>query len=155
MRQPKRHAVAEQAVTINITDAESGLDPKEPYGKFSSRAQAVIDLYGPTDLVTRGKDQVMLPATLADKPDLYKLASPVTHVGKNTPPTLLTHGGRDRLVYWKNMHRLGEKLTAANVPHEIYLIPYGQHGFDYNINGWGSQVVRSASLRFLSVHTRA
>jgi dipeptidyl aminopeptidase/acylaminoacyl peptidase len=85
----------------------------------------------------------------------YVLASPIAHVDKNTPPTLLAHGGRDLLVSYKNMLFLGEKLAEANVPNETFFIPYGQHGFDYHINGWGSQIIRSAILKFLGEHTAA
>ena len=52
------------------------------------------------------------------------------------------------------MFFLEEKLAAANIPHEALFIPYGQHGFDYHINGWGSQIVGSAILKFLSQHTK-
>ena len=65
----------------------------------------------------------------------FILASPVAPVDYATPPTLLIHGGQDQLVRRENMKFLAGKLTEANVPHETLLIPYAQHGFDYNFNG--------------------
>jgi dipeptidyl aminopeptidase/acylaminoacyl peptidase len=40
----------------------------------------------------------MLPGTQADKPDLSKQASPVTHARKGNPPVLILHGTRDATV---------------------------------------------------------
>ena len=130
---------------------------------------AVASFYGPVDLLwaydIRGNKKVhdgpvslinFLGGRPGDSDEMREdmcLASPISYVGENTPPTFMTHGGRDRLVWWKNMERLGEKLENAGVAHEIHFIPYGQHGFDYNQNGWGSQVIASLLLRFLISHT--
>lgn len=84
----------------------------------------------------------------------FILASPITHVSTQTPPTLLVHGGRDQLVRLENMQFLDIKLTEANVPHQTLMLPYAQHGFDYNLNGWNSQIAGAMMLEFLSEHTR-
>jgi acetyl esterase/lipase len=132
--------------------------------------RAVVSFYGPVDLLwayeCRGKPRVHdgpgslenflggVPHESVEMRERYVLTSPVAHIGAHTPPTLMTHGGRDLLVSYKNMFFLEEKLKAANVPHETLFIPYGQHGFDYHLGGWGSQVVGSVLLRFLSEHTK-
>jgi acetyl esterase/lipase len=132
----------------------------------SEKVRAAVSFYGPLDLLwaydIRGNKRVhdgpgALVNFLGGRPgesdelrQRYVDMSPVSHVNENTPPTFMIHGGRDRLVWWKNMYRLSEKLEAANVPHEIHLIPHGQHGFDYNINGWGSQATASLMMRFLA-----
>ena len=139
-------------------------------GDVMESVRAAVSFYGPVDLLwaydIRGYPRVhdgplSLINFLGGRPGeseemraRYLAASPVNHVGPNTPPTFMTHGGRDQLVWWKNMYRLGEKLEAAAVPHEIHFIPYGRHGFDYNLNGWGSQIVGSLLLRFLAGHTQ-
>jgi acetyl esterase/lipase len=136
----------------------------------ADRVRAVVSFYGPVDLlwaygIPSNKKVHDGPGSLINltggRPDdsdeireRYISASPVSHVDQKTPPTFMIHGGSDRLVWWKNMYRLGEKLKAANVPHEIYLIPHGQHGFDYNINGWASQAAGSLVLRFLAANTK-
>ncbi len=130
--------------------------------------RAVVSFYGPVDLLwaydVRGNKKVhdgpeslinFLGGRPGDSEEMrkrYVTASPVGYINENTPPTFLVHGGRDRLVWWKNMERLGEKLAAADVPHEIYFIPYAHHGFDYNLDGWGSQVTGELVLRFLTRH---
>jgi len=140
-------------------------------GDGNENVRAVVSFYGPVDLLwayeCRGKPRVHdgpgslenflggVPHESVEMRERYILTSPIAHIGVHTPPTLMTHGGRDLLVSYLNMFFLEEKLKAANVPHETLFIPYGQHGFDYHINGWGSQVVGSVLLRFLSEHTKA
>ena len=137
--------------------------------KSSEKVRAVVSFYAPTDLlwdfdnpaneaVINGK--MTLSNFLGGSPhessqmrEKYILASPVSHISAATPPTLLIHGGRDQLVWSENMLFLDEQLTAANVPHQTLLIPYAQHGFDYNFNGFGSQIVQPEIIRFLQENT--
>ncbi len=117
------------ALMVGLTDPDSGLDPKEPYGKFSCRVQAVVDLYGPGDLVSRGKDHVMFAGTLADKPDLYRQASPVTHARKGNPPVLILHGTGDKTVPVEQSKLMAEALKKAGVEHELILVEGAPHSF--------------------------
>jgi len=41
------------------------------------------------------------------------------------------------------------------VPHKTIYLPYAQHGFDYNFNGFGSQIAESVILGFLRENTQA
>jgi hypothetical protein len=52
------------------------------------------------------------------------------------------------------MTRLADRLNNANVQHKTIYIPYAQHGFDYNFDGWGSQIAKSTILAFLLENTR-
>ncbi len=131
--------------------------------------RAVISFYAPTDLnwgFDHPANQSVIdgPAALndfiggnphesADIAERFKLASPVAHVSPQTPPTLLFHGGQDQLVSSKNMGFLAAKLELSHVIFRQFYIPYGQHGFDYNFNGWGSQIAESAITGFLREHT--
>jgi acetyl esterase/lipase len=129
------------------------------------KIRAVVSFYAPTDLIW-GYDNpanqrvINGPATLADflggSPhesseirERFALASPVAHVSARPPPTLLVHGGQDQLVRTENMFILSEKLKEAGAAHKTVFIPYAQHGFDYNFNGWGAQVAKTAMLDFL------
>ena len=128
----------------------------------TSRVNAVVSLYGPTDLVW-GYHHTAFPDVIDGKgtlrrftggtphtlPDVYREASPILYVGPATVPTLLIHGGRDRIVGPQHSRMLADRLRAAGVPCELVIIPYALHGFDYNFEGWGSQVVRPVLMRFL------
>ena len=127
--------------------------------------RAAVSFYGPTDLVwgynnPANPDVIDGPGTLrrflGGPPDTaqnaFNIASPINHVGPNTPPTLLLHGGRDQLVGQQHTEFLATELAAANVPHRTVIIPYGQHGFDYNFNGWSGQIVQPILRQFLQEH---
>lgn len=132
--------------------------------------RAVVSFYAPTDLpwsFDNPANQRVIdgPAALSDfvggNPhttneigERFALMSPTTHVTARTPPTLLIHGGHDQLVRVENMFLLDRKLTEAGVRHETIFIPYAQHGFDYNFNGWGAQIVQPLLLDFLRENTK-
>ncbi|MFN2453612.1 MAG: alpha/beta hydrolase fold domain-containing protein [Pyrinomonadaceae bacterium] len=130
--------------------------------------RAVIAVYAPTDLVwayDHPANQRVIdgPATLRSflggdpqqAAEAYAAASPVARVRSQTPPTLLFHGGQDQLVRDENMTLLAQRLSDARVPHRTIFIPYAQHGFDYNFNGWGSQLAQPVMLGFLETHLAA
>lgn len=135
-----------------------------------SVVRAVVSFYGPTDLTwayDNPANQRVLdgPAALRrftgaspheseEARTLYLLASPTAHVTRATPPTLLIHGGHDQLVRVENMEMLAGRLDSFGVPHREVFLAYAQHGFDYNFDGWGAQVVRPVLLDFLRESTR-
>ncbi|MFZ4620628.1 MAG: alpha/beta hydrolase [Bacteroidota bacterium] len=79
----------------------------------------------------------------------YDDASPYDHVSSDSPPTLLIHGAKDPLTWYRQSERLSKKLTELSVPHLYIELPWGTHAFDYNFNGPGGQISRYAVERFL------
>jgi acetyl esterase/lipase len=136
----------------------------------NENVRAVVSIYAPTDLpwaYDHPANQRVIdgPATLSrflggsphesvEMRERYILASPISHVASNTPPTLLIHGGQDQLVRPENMNLLADKLKQGGAPHKTLFIPYAQHGFDYNFNGWGAQISESGILDFLRENTK-
>lgn len=136
----------------------------------NANVRAVVSFYAPTDLIWSYNNpankrvingQVTLAKFLGGSPHesdeksaRYVFSSPAARVSAETPPTLLIHGGQDQLVRPGNMTRLADRLNNANVQHKTIYIPYAQHGFDYNFDGWGSQIAKSTILAFLLVNTR-
>jgi dipeptidyl aminopeptidase/acylaminoacyl peptidase len=51
-------------------------------------------------------------------PDQYKLASPISHVTKNSPPTLILQGTIDDTVFMSQSDLLYAKLQELGVPVE-------------------------------------
>ena len=131
--------------------------------------RAVVSFYAPTALLwdydnPANRFVINGPQTLADflggNPheseeirSHFIVATPITYISPKTPPTLLIHGGQDQLVKSENMNLLADQLTQERVLHETLLIPYAQHGFDYNFNGWGAQISKSVILKFLRENT--
>ncbi len=136
----------------------------------TEQVRAVVAFYAPTDLLwsfDHPANQMVIdgPKTLADflggNPhesveirERFILASPTAQASPKTPPTLLVHGSKDQLVNDENMQILDEKLNEAQVAHRTILIPYAQHGFDFNFHGFGSQIVKPAMLKFLRENTK-
>lgn len=136
----------------------------------SETVRAVVSIYAPTELlwaydhpanqcVLDGPQKLAdflggIPHESAEMRERYVLESPTSHVNSQTAPTLLIHGGQDQLVRPENMNLLADRLKKSNVPHQTIFLPYAQHGFDYNFNGWGSQIIESTILNFLRENTK-
>ncbi len=74
---------------------------------YSSRVQAVVDLFGPIDFLPDGGsvgdeinkyETTLLGKPLYKRPDLVKKANPITYISSDDPPFLIMHGTRDKLV---------------------------------------------------------
>jgi acetyl esterase/lipase len=100
------------------------------------KVKAIVAFYGWSDLtdpVVRDPywNEAFLGKKYADAPELYKEASPITHVSKQSPPTILLQGTIDAIVPMSQSVKLAEKLEANNVPY-IYAPFEGQfHAFDF------------------------
>jgi len=99
--------------------------------QFSSRVQAVVDLFGPVDFLPDGKltggeisrlETRLLGAPLYKRPDLVKQANPISYITSDDPPFLIMHGTRDELVppqqsrefYEALLPVLGEKKVTSH-----------------------------------------
>lgn len=102
----------------------------------SSRVQAVVDLYGPTDLTTdfaRAAKPVLKffgNKKYDQAADQYKLASPLAHVSKDDPPTLILHGTIDNVVQIDQSDILADKLKEQGVPYVYDRLPGWPHAMD-------------------------
>ncbi|HEX4406810.1 MAG TPA: alpha/beta hydrolase [Polyangia bacterium] len=124
---------------------------------------SVISYYGPTDLVW-GWEHPTNPrvfdvpqrvgnyvgGTPTTEAARFRLLSPLNHVTAASPPTLLIQGGSDAFVSAPHAQRLAERLDAAGVRHDLLLIPYAQHAFDFISGDLGEQLAEQTVLRFLS-----
>lgn len=63
-------------------------------------------------------------------PGIYNYFSPLSHVHKDCPPTLLVQGEHDMFTPVAFTRRLYTKLKEANVPVVIDVLPQTEHGFD-------------------------
>ncbi len=99
--------------------------------------RAVISLYGPIDLAwgyhhplrpdiinSRRVLENYLGGSPEQLPDAYARASPTTHIGPGSPPTLLIHGGRDQLVSNAHADRAAPLLKRAGVAFEYLYLPF-------------------------------
>ena len=118
---------------LGLTDASAGFDVGE-YLDQSSRVRAVVDMFGPTDLMTwsRGANGMfgkrVFEITSKDDPMLTR-GSPVTYVSKDAPPFLILQGDKDRLVPPSQSQELYDRLKAAGANVNLVMVKKAGHGF--------------------------
>ncbi|WP_409238019.1 alpha/beta hydrolase fold domain-containing protein [Streptomyces sp. PA5.6] len=129
-----------------------------------SSVAGVLSLYGPTDMRrliagTALRRDPMMPRLMggsaATAPARYRLGSPARLVRGDVPPTLLLHGSADRAVPVAQARELARRLKEAGAPATYVELPWADHCFDVNWGGWGSQIARAATERFLKVVDRS
>lgn len=108
---------------------------------FSSRVQAVAAFNPALDLVAFGKRassrgrQVHNPiyrflgVTYPEDPELWTLASPMSHVSRDSAPFLFLHGTHDGVVPYRQSEAMLEKLRNAGVEAEIFTAEGAPHTF--------------------------
>jgi len=112
---------------LGTTDESAGFDVGE-YLEYSSRVQAVVDMFGPADLTVDFEGGGETVRRAFGSFDLA-LASPVTYVSADDPPFLILHGEEDALVPIAQSEELLAKLQAADVQVELVPVANAGHGF--------------------------
>jgi acetyl esterase/lipase len=110
------------SMMLGYTPGVKELEGDGGYSEESSAVQVVVDLYGPTDItVPTARNNPTAKQFFGGKsydeaPDQYALASPITHVTKNSPPTLIMQGTIDDTVPMSQSDLLYAKLKELGVP---------------------------------------
>ncbi|MEU2610254.1 alpha/beta hydrolase [Micromonospora sp. NPDC007271] len=94
-----------------------------PYAEQSSAVQAVVDMFGPTDLndFTDAPPFIrfLLWAGIGTSTATRHSASPINYVTGPAPPFLILHGAQDEDVAPRQSVRFAERLRTAGVPTEF------------------------------------
>jgi acetyl esterase/lipase len=118
---------------LGVTDHTAGFDVGE-YLDYSSRVQAVVDMYGVTDLTppftkTLFFDRMEVFGTFDDRDPIFQIASPVSYITSDDPPFLIFQGEFDTTVPPKQSTRLFNHLQAEEVEAELVMVKNAGHGF--------------------------
>jgi acetyl esterase/lipase len=96
--------------------------------------KAVVDFYGPSELILfpkaddpKSAEGLLIGAAPVARPDLAKVASPVTYVDKNDPPFLIIHGEKDDLVSPRHSQLLSAWLSSVGVKNELVIVKDAPH----------------------------
>src|SRR6266851_8243930 len=122
---------------LGTTDKNDGLEGQGGNPDQSSRVQAVVSFFGPTDFTTKTwneavEKQFLIPlfgATIEENPALYKKASSISYVTKDDPPFLFFHGSEDKLVGIRHSQLLADKLKDVGVKAEVVVMKGEDHGW--------------------------
>ena len=126
---------------LGTTAGDAQLEGAEGVTGVSSAVQAVVDYFGPTDLLDIGRDanwkqdiknpvSALLGGSVASKSDDARLASPVFHVTSQACPFFIVQGDQDPIVPYTQSVELNDALTKAGVASQLILVKGGGHGFD-------------------------
>ena len=127
---------------------------------YSSRVNCVIDIFGPTDFTVDGplsneaRDILVnfIGKTREEAPEIYRDASPITHIDKKTVPFLIFHGTADPLVPIDQSQRFYDALRRANIEASFTKFEGEGHGFQKKEN---TNRFLAESLAFLNRHLKA
>lgn len=104
--------------------------------------KAVVDFFGPTDLVAAWNDGLLdqlilfgaIGKTYDQDPQIYIQSSPVNFITSQSPPTIALQGGQDPVVLPSQSDLLISKLNSKGVPNQLVVYPADGHGFSNTNN---------------------
>jgi acetyl esterase/lipase len=132
-------------------------------GRVSSRVQAVVDFFGPTDFLQMDAHRLasgqvhdsadspesrLVGGAIQQNRDQVARANPITYVTKDAPPFLIVHGDADPLVPYHQSVLLVTALQKAGVPVTFYTVQGGGHG------GFSDPAVPRLMREFLATHLK-
>jgi acetyl esterase/lipase len=166
------------AAMVGVTDGDERFDIGADLGQ-SSAVQAVVDMFGNSDLAAHAADfdedtqeffrradnsvawyvyGMGSGTTFADDPDGAFLADPTTYIDSSAPPFLLFHGTDDRFVSPSQTRILHDVLRSAGVDSTRYVLQGAGHGdvvfLGHEESGlpWSSRQTMGYLITFLREH---
>lgn len=133
------HLVAMLGTTGNVNEFEVGENLE-----VSSRVQAVVDYYGPTDFLQMDAHRLpdglvhdapdspeskLVGGPIQEHKDRVARANPITYVSEDDSPFLIIHGDQDKLVPYQQSVLLKNALEKTGVPVTFYKVDGGGHGW--------------------------
>jgi acetyl esterase/lipase len=108
------------------------------YNNISTKA--VVDFYGPTDIVDMYNNPagpfsspaniaLIMNGTPTSNPSLYNSSSPINYVTSTSAPTIMFHGQLDNVVRVSQTTSLRDKLILNNRPQVTQIYPTEGHGW--------------------------
>jgi len=103
-------------------------DSKDEVLRVSDRVAAVVAYFPPTDIRPLVNKMPDYPA-LNFEEEKAAACSPLLHVSKDDPPTLLIHGDKDELVPLEHSENILAEFKKHKVISELLVIKGAGHGF--------------------------
>jgi len=127
------HLVALLGATNGMSNFEGDGNPKT-----SSTVQSVVDIDGPATFIDPGNiakeikgpydtNTRLIGGTFKEKPDVWREASPITHVNPQSAPVLFINSSGNRP--FQQREEMSAKLRTLGIVTEIVVIPNTPHPF--------------------------
>ena len=130
------------SLMVGLTGDDGNPKSRDPIEKESSRVQAIVAWFPPTDLVNFGeangyqKINAARPGFLqsifrevTDIEQQLKSISPIEMISPDDPPVLLIHGDKDATVPLQQSEIFRDRYAAAGRPVKLIVHPGGGHTF--------------------------
>ena len=153
------HLVALLGTTGHTTEFDVGENME-----VSSRVQAVVDYFGPTDFnqmddhrlpkgmlhnPPQSPESLLVGGAIQEMKAEVARANPITYVSPAAAPFLIVHGDQDPLVPFHQSVLLETALKNAGVPVQLYPVAGAGHG------GFTDPKVETLTREFFAAHLRA
>lgn len=156
------HLVALLGTSGDVNDLEG----KGEHADQSSRVQAVVDFFGPTDFLQMDAHAApgarfkhdspdsppskLIGGPIQDNAEKTRRANPIKYVTRNVPPFLIVHGEQDLLVPVHQSELLYQALKQAEGDVTFYKIAGAGHGGPE----FRSEMMQAAILAFFDRHLK-
>jgi acetyl esterase/lipase len=145
------------SLLVGLTDSKSNLEGVGGNPDQSSRVQAVVNVFGPTDMAACHRTssvawifRLFMGGTPDGTAETYNAASPITYVSDDDPPVLTLHGDRDALVPIAQATTLDERMKQAGASHTLMVFEGQGHGF----GGEHGKMAMDATWSFFDQHLK-
>lgn len=130
------------SLMVGLTGDDGDPESKDEIARHSSRVQAIVAWFPPTDLVNWGSPNGYAAIKLV-RPKLFeemfgeisnleaqlKTVSPIYYASEDDPPLLLIHGDSDRTVPLQQSEVMRDKYAELGLPVELIVEPGGGHSY--------------------------
>jgi acetyl esterase/lipase len=151
------------ALMLGVTGGDKELEG-EVGGNLdhSSKVQAVVDYFGPADLVLRSKSQpektdlpdapvrLLLGGPVSEKLELARQASPAFQVTAGDAPLLIIHGDKDQTVHLAQSRRMADAYKKQGLHVAFEVVAGAGHGG----NAHFTRRYQTRVVRFLNGHLK-
>ena len=154
------------ATLLGTSGGVAALEGNDGNTNESSRVQAVVDFFGPTDLLQMGAQALpnspiqhdspkspesrLIGGPIQENHDKAAQANPIKYITHGAPPFFIAHGEQDSLVPYQQSELLYAALKQAKVKVTFYKIAGAVHGDP----AFDSDMMRAAVLAFLDKYLK-
>jgi acetyl esterase/lipase len=130
------------ALMAALTADDGKADAKDPVERVSSRAQAIVAWFSPSDLINYGSEggyknlEKLRPTVfqeafgkITDLESQLKSISPINFVTRDAPPLLMIHGDADRLCPVQQSQVLKAKYEETKRPVKLTVVAGAPHKY--------------------------
>lgn len=136
---------------LAMTGGKREFEGPGPNPTYPSDVSACIVMAATQDMESANREKsspnavTFFGATCADKPEIYREASPITHVRAGVPPVLFIEGEKDSAKVGRP--EMQERLRALGIETDIHTLPGAPHPF-WMSQPWLDQTVDLAAEFF-------